>query len=371
MPKMIFEATADEAKIFASHETDAEGIKELMSDLVHKNTIYSEEGEIVSTSEANKELRAFSREFVGLKEGFSRRDMKRAFETGKIRRYFDIIEEILDDELDVGYRESEWFNALVDYRNIAAGDAEEFIPEDDDLILDIAVVGKSHHDFILQRANANAPYTLPYVRYGAAVGVDINRYFAGQDDFAKLISLIKRSIMVKNQGLIYSAVTNAVTQMPVTSSDFCGTGTLTKSGFDTIVDNVNAIYGESVILGTKAALRALNDIADVDWRSVKQKEDVAANGILGSYETSPIIEIPQRFKDKTFTTKLMADDKIFVLPTADFKLVDFVTRGETEIDQIDTKGEASGRTDDLGKYEVQYEQGIAVKANKQFGYWDL
>ena len=38
MPKMIFEATADEAKIFANHNTDAEGIKELMSDILNKNT---------------------------------------------------------------------------------------------------------------------------------------------------------------------------------------------------------------------------------------------------------------------------------------------------------------------------------------------
>ena len=371
MPKMIFEATADEAKIFANHNTDATGIKELYSDLVNNNAIYAEDGSVVSKAEASKKLHKFSLDFVGLKEGFSHRDMKRALESGKVRRYFDIIEEVVDDGLDVGYRESEWFNALVDYRNIAAGDAEEFWNEEDDIILDIAVVGKSHHDFILQRLAPNAPYTLPYVRYGAAIGKDLNRFFLGQEDPAKFILALRRAVMIKNQGLIYSAVSDAVNKMPVTTSDFVGTGTLTKTGFDTIVDNVNAIYGASVILGTKAALRSINDIADVDWRSVSQKEDVATDGILGSYEGSPLIEIPQRFKDKTFTTKLMDDTKIFVLPSADYKLIDFVTRGETEIDEISDKGEAYGRTDDIGKYEIQYEQGIAVKANKQFGCWEL
>ena len=47
------------------------------------------------------------------------------------------------------------------------------------------------------------------VRYGAAVGLDINRYLVGQEDFAKLIAMLVKSIMVKNQGIIYGAIANA------------------------------------------------------------------------------------------------------------------------------------------------------------------
>ena len=371
MPKYMFEATDEESRVFAAHETSVDGIKHLMSDLANKQTIYGEDGKVISTAQANEALRNFCLDFVGLKKGFSRRDFKRAFESGRIRRLFDIIEEIEDEALDVGYRESEWFNALVDYRNIANGDSERFWTDDDDIILDIAVVGKSHHDFALQRIPAKQPYTMPYIRYGAAVGADLNRYFAGQEDFGKLISVLTKSVMVKNQGLIYAAISDAVTKMPVTDSNFVGSGTLAKSGFDTISDNVMAIYGNGVIIGTKSALRNINDIADVDWISVSQKEQVAASGILGSYEGMLLVEVPQRFKDRTFTTKLMSDKDIFILPTDDYKLVNFVTRGETEIDEIEDKGEANGRMDDLGKYELQYEQAIGVKANKQFGYWKL
>lgn len=362
-----------ELSIFAKHETNEDAIKNLMFDLSRGNEIVDDEGKVVSKVEANDKLRAFALDFIGLEKGFSKRDLKRAFQSGQVRRFFDLIEEIVDDQLDVGYRESEWFNRLVDYRNIAAGDAIEFKVEDENVILSIATVGKSHHDYILQRPALGSSYTLPMGRYGAAVGLDINRYLVGQEDFAKLINMLVRSIMLKNQGIIAGAIANAVSSLRVTSG-FVNTGALaagTKADFDEIIDNVRALYGDAIILGTKAALRKITGLANVQWASEGQKEEIAGMGRLGSYEGTTMVEIEQRFADKTLTTKLMDDTKIYILPSDDYKLVEFVTRGETEIDEITEKGEEHGRIDDIGKYEVQYEQAVAVKANRQFGVWTL
>lgn len=373
MSTLLFNANASELAIFEKHQADPESIKNLMFDLSHKNDILDEEGKVVPKVEAEKTLLNFARDFVGFPEmpaKISPRDMKRSFKEGRMQRFFDLIEEVVDDTLDLGYRESEWFNDLVDYRNVAAGDAIEFWNEDDNLILDIAVVGKSHHDYILQRPRANAPYTLQYVRYGAAVGIDLNRYFAGQESFDKLISALVKSIMIKNQGIIFGALGDAVTKLPVTNG-FVGNGALVKDQFDTIIENVAALYGDAIVIGTKSALRSITGIALVNWADAKSKEDVMSMGRLGSYEGTLLVEVPQRFKDKALNQKVMDDKKLYILPSADFKLINFVTRGETEIDEIVDKGEAAGRTDDIGKYEIQYEQGVGVKANKQFGVWTL
>lgn len=373
MPILIFNANASELAVFEKHQASPESIKNLMFDLSHKNDILDEDGKVIPKAEAEKTLLGFARDFVGFPEmpaKISPRDMKRSFKEGRMQRFFELIEEVVDDTLDVGYRESEWFNELVDYRNVATGDAIEFWNEDDNLILDIAVVGKSHHDYILQRPRANAPYTLQYVRYGAAVGIDLNRYFAGQESFDKLISALVKSIMVKNQGIIFGALGDAVSKLPVTNG-FIGSGALNKSQFDTIIENVEALYGSSVVIGTKTALRSITGIALVNWADAKSKEDVMSMGRLGSYEGTLLVEVPQRFKDKTLTTKVMDDKKLYILPSSDYKLINFVTRGETEIDEILNKGEDAGRIDDIGKYEIQYEQGIGVKANKQFGVWTL
>ena len=362
-----------ELSIFAKHNTNEDAIKNLMFDLSRGNEIIDDEGKVVSKAEANDKLRAFALEFCGLEKGFTQREFKRAYREGKIRRFFDLIEEIVDTELNVGYRESEWFNKLVDYRNIADGDAIEFKVEDENIILSIAVVGKSHHDYILQRPTLGSSYTLPMVRYGAAVGLDINRYLVGQEDFAKLIAMLVKSIMVKNQGIIYGAIANAVANIRVTAG-FVNTGALsaaTKDDFDEIVDNVRSLYGSAVILGTKNALRKITALANVQWASDAQKDSVAAIGRLASYEGTDLVEVEQRFADKTLTTKLMDDTKLYILPSDDYKLIEFVTRGETELDEITEKGEEHGRIDDIGKYEVQYEQGIAVKANRQFGVWTI
>ena len=370
----IFKARPEEIAIFDRNNTTVDAIQNLMFDLVNGRTIYNDNGDVVAKSEAEKSLLNFSRDFCGFDAypaKISHRDMKRAFNEGKIQRWFEIVETVVDESLDTGYRESEWFNQLVDYRNCALGDAEKFFVEDDNVLLNVATVGKSHHDYILQRLAAGTEYTVPMFRYGAAVGIDLNRYFAGQESIDRLVAALTKSIMVKNQGLIAGALADAVTKIPV-SDGFVGTGALVKADFDDIIDNMAALYGTAVVLGTKSALRKVTALnADGSTWSEGMKADIAAMGRLGSYEGTTLVEIPQRFADKSLKTKLMDDKKLYILPSADFKIIDFVTRGETEIDQIMDKGEAAGRIDDIGKYEVQYENGVAVKANKQFGVWTL
>ena len=371
---VTFTARPNEIAIFEQNGTSVDAIQNLMFDLVNGNQIYNDNGDVITKAEAERKLLDFSRAFVGFEAypaKISHRDMKRAFTENRMQRWFELVEDVVDTSLDTGYRESEWFNQLVDYRNLALGDLEQFHAEDDNVILNIATVGNSHHDYILQRPAVGSDYTLPMVRYGAAVGIDLNRYFAGQESIDKLVAMLTKSVMLKNQGIIAGALSDAVAKIPV-SDGFVGTGALVKADFDEIIDNVAALYGAAVVLGTKSALRKVTALnADGSTWSEGMKADIAAMGRLGSYEGTTLVEIPQRFADKSLKTKLMDDKKLYILPSADYKIIDFVTRGETEIDQIMDKGEANGRIDDIGKYELQYENGVAVKANKQFGVWTL
>lgn len=371
---VTFTARPNEIAIFEQNGTSVDAIQNLMFDLVNGNQIYNDNGDVITKAEAERKLLDFSRAFVGFEAypaKISHRDMKRAFTENRMQRWFELVEDVVDTSLDTGYRESEWFNQLVDYRNLALGDLEQFHAEDDNVILDIATVGTSHHDYILQRPAAGSDYTLPMVRYGAAVGIDLNRYFAGQESIDKLVAMLTKAVMMKNQGVIAGALSDAVAKIPV-SDGFVGTGALVKADFDDIIDNVAALYGAVVVLGTKSALRKVTALnADGSTWSEGMKADIAAMGRLGSYEGTTLVEIPQRFADKSLKTKLMDDKKLYILPSTDYKIIDFVTRGETEIDQIMDKGEAAGRIDDIGKYELQYENGVAVKANKQFGVWTL
>lgn len=367
--------TSNVKNVFAKYETSYDEVKNLMSDLAMHREMYDDEGNKISKQEAEKTLLDISRDIFGLSDDYTPREFNRAMRDHS-REWFDIIEETVDEYIEYGMRESELFNQLVNYRTRKLGQDNLFWVPGDDIILSVAKVGTSHHDYILQRYNEGESYTVPVARYGAAIGADINRYMAGQEDWDRLVNAIGKSFIMKQQVEIYNLAMNAANKLPV-QTGFVETGALsdsTKEKFDEIIANVSAANDGAgvVIFGTSLALKQINKLAKVDWASDSQKEDIAAMGRLGSYEGTALFEVPQRFADKSLTTKLFDDKKLLFLPVGvDNKLIDFFTYGETEIDEVTEKGEEHGRYDDLMKYEVQMSWGAAVRIHRQFGMWTL
>lgn len=362
--------------VFNEMDTNYEQVKNLMFDLAMGNEIYDEEtGRVVPKAEAEAKLRSICQKVFGVNENSSKRDLKRAYrEHG--REFFDIIEEVVDVVIANGFRDNEFFNALVDYRNIALGDAYEFYSEKD-VILSIAKVGVSHHDYILQRLGKGETTTIPYQRYGAAVGADINLYMIGREDWTTLTNAIARAFTVQIQQEIYAQLLTAANAIPAAiRSGFVGTGALsatTKDTFDAIIANVEtANESPVVILGTKTALKKLNALSDVNWRAESLKEDVSHSGRMGDYEGTVLMEIPQRFTSADNLTPLIDNTKLWILPADQTdKFIKMVDVGETEIDEITEKGEEHGRWDDIMKYEVQRSYGIATLLGRYMGQWTL
>lgn len=363
--------------VFSELETNYDEVKNLMFDLASGNEIYDEEtGRVVSNSEAEAKLRGICQKIFGVTQDSSPRELKRAYRDHS-REFFDIIEEVVDVVISNGLKDSgEWFNDFVDYRNIALGDAYEFYSEDE-VILAISKVGVSHHDYHLQRLGKGQVTTIPYARYGAAVGADINMYMIGREDWAKLCNAIAKAFVVQIQQEIYAQLLTAANAIPAAvRSGFVGTGALsstTKDAFDTIIQNVETANESGVvILGTKTALKKLNALSDVNWRSQDLKEDVSHSGRMGDYEGTVLMEIPQRFTSKTDLTPLIDNTKLWILPASQTdKFIKLVDVGETEIDEITEKGEEHGRIDDIMKYEVQRSYGIATMLGRYFGQWTI
>ena len=115
----------------------------------------------------------------------------------------------------------------------------------------------------------------------------------------------------------------------------------------------------------------MNALTDVNWRSLSQKESVAASGRLGTYEGTEMIEIPNRYLDRSLTTKAFSDKTLLILPVIEDKFVKVVDQGETEIYQITEKGEENGRWDDVMKYEMTRGFGVGVQLGRYFGIWTL
>lgn len=362
--------------VFNEMETNYEEIKNLMYDLAMGNEIYDAESErVIPKNEAEEKLRTVCQKVFGVTADSSKRDLKRAYrEHG--REFFDIIEEVIDVVISNGFKENEFFQNFVDYRNLALGDGYEFYSEEE-VILSIAKVGVSHHDYILQRLGKGETFTIPYARYGAAVGADINMYMIGREDWSALTNAIARAFSVKIQQEVYAQLLSAANSIPASiRSGFVGTGVLgsaTKDAFDAIIANVETANESTVvILGTKTALKKLNALSDINWRAASLKEDVSHSGRMGDYEGTLMMEIPQRFTSKTNLTPLIDNTKLWILPASQTdRFIKVVDVGETEIDEITEKGEEHGRWDDIMKYEVQRSYGISTILGRYFGQWTL
>lgn len=358
--------------IFAAHQTTYEQMSQLMKDVALGKEVFDDvTGRVISKAEANAKILDFSREVLGVTATSTKKEIRRAIEDNG-KEWFRIVEDSIDDSVTVGLGDSPWFKDLVENKNLEYGDRQDFIAEVDS-ILAVAKMGESHHDHILQRLSEGQPISIPTYRYGVKVGADINKFIAGQIDWTKLVDTITKAFIKKIQELVSAELINVGSKLPAV---FKGTGALTagtKAEFDEVISNVQGANDgvNVVIMGTKIALKKITAIADVDWAAKEQRDSVAQTGTIGIYEGTILMELPQRFEDKTFTTKIMDDTKLYIMPVAENKMIKFLDEGDTEITEVDAKGEANGRTDDLRSYEVQRRFGAGTVLGRMFGVWQL
>lgn len=121
-------------------------IRNLMFDLSDRREIFDDEqNRVISTAEANDRLRTYCFETLHLNEKSTDRDIKRALDTPEGKKFFQVIEEILDKQIATGWHDNEFFNDFVEQRNLKDGDMNEFWTEED-IILNVAKVSGDHHD---------------------------------------------------------------------------------------------------------------------------------------------------------------------------------------------------------------------------------
>lgn len=267
--------------VFNDMNTSYDEIKNLMFDL-YKGEL--DEG--ISKKDAEDKLREMSLKIFGLTKDAKKRERIRAYEEFG-RQFFNVIEEVTDWTVSTGLKENEWFNELVNYRNLNDGDENLFKNEHEEVILSVARMGKRHHDTMLQRLPEGETYSVETDLYGAAVGADIDKYLIGQEDWTKLIDAITKAFVVMVQDLIFAEVLNAPKKLPV-QTGFVETGALNtqnRGKFNKVLQNVSVANdnAEVVIMGTMVGLQELENLVNVNWIAASQKEAVASMGRLGNY----------------------------------------------------------------------------------------
>lgn len=362
--------------VFAD-ENDFNSYRKLAFDLLHGNEIteYDDNNNLVKISkkQANDGIRKVFMKVLDLTED----DLKSAKKRHRaIKRHgmdlFEINEEDIDFRIVQGFQDSEWFNELVDSRNIAMGDANEFVPTVNDAYMVATRFSGDQHDVTMQQLRANTPFMVPTTAHVVKTGKDIDLILLGRIDYTTWVQKVADAFIKDIQQEVFDSIYSAYSKLP-TGDTFVKEGTMAdatnKDKFDELIENVETANDSEVyIVGTKTALKKLNNLADVDWRSDSQKEAVANTGRLGMYEGSTLIEVPQRFKIGSFT-KIVPNDKLLIIAAdPEDKFVKFVDEGETEILEVTEKGELA---DDFQTYEIQRRYGVSVVLSQYFGQWTI
>lgn len=358
--------------VFAANNTDYESVSNLMTDVALGREIYdSESDRMITKAEANAKILDFSRQVLGITDIRDTKGVRRAIRDNS-REWFDIVEDTISTVIDTNFKNSDFFNALVDRKTIAFGDRQDFVIEDDDALFSIAKAGVSHHDHILQRLRGRRVITIPTQLYVIKIGADINRYVLGDVDWAGWISNIARSYEAMIQEETYAQLGAAITALP---AQFKGTGTLdstNKSDFDAIVEAVSAANNgaEVVIMGTKNALSQISGMANVNWAAKDQRDSVMNTGNIGIYEGTRLITVPNRFKDKTMSQYVFDTDKLYLIPVIgdQGRFIKMIDEGGVEILERMERGDYLS---DLQTYEVQRRMGFGIVLGRYFGYWDI
>lgn len=356
-------------KVFSDMGTDYETMNNLMRDLVAGYDIYDEDGRKVSKAEANDVILEFSHNVLGITDIRDTQQVNRAVRDN-IRDWFDVIEDTIEWRIETGIKESDWFNDFVDARTLKYGDRQDFYTEEE-AYLSVAKAGTSHHDHALQRLPGGSPISVPVELYVVKIGADINKYILGQMDWAKLVDSIAVAFQREITEQVYAEITSASAKMPAQFTKNGVLGAATKDNFDTLLEDVQAANNgsEIVIFGTKSALAKVNALADYNWGATAQKDSVMNTGNIGIYNGVKLVEMPNRFKDKSLTTKAFDSDVLMILPIVDedAKFVKFVDMGTTEI----AKMERGDYISDIQTLEVQRRMGVASVIGRYFGKWTL
>lgn len=358
--------------VFAANDTDYEAVSNLMTDVALGREIYdAESGRMITKAEANAKILDFSRQVLGITDIKDTKAVRRAIRDNG-RQWYDIIEDTINIVIDTGFKESDFFNALVDRKTIAFGDRQDFVIEDEDALFSIAKAGTSHHDHILQRLRGRQTISIPTELYVVKIGADINRYVLGDVDWSTWVANIGRSYVAMIQEETYAQLGQAVASLP---AQFKGTGTLdatNKAAFDDIIQAVSAANNgaEVVIMGAKAALSKVSGLADVNWAAKDQRDNVMNTGNIGIYEGTRLVEIPNRFKDKTLQQYVFPTDELYLIPVIGDagKFIKMVDEGDTEIIE---KLERGDYLSDLQTYEVQRRLGFGLYLGRYFGQWEI
>ena len=257
--------------------------------------------------------------------GDTKLDVRR-IRDGKCGELFAIIEEVLKQTEFDDLKQDDFFNAVVDYRNLAEGDMNEFVIQDSNVFV-VDEIAKGTQGIRRQRIGGERTVSIPTTMKAVRFYEELNRVLAGKVDFNNLIAVLNKSFSKKVLQDIYDVWSN------ITADDIGGVeyyptaGTYDEDVLLELIEHVEAAADgkPATIIGTKKAVRQLKESIQSD----SAKEELHKLGVYGTFFGTPVVVLPQRHK--TGTKTFVFEDNVLHIIAGDDKFIKFVWEGNSLI----------------------------------------
>lgn len=245
---------------------------------------------------------------------------------GKCSGLFTLIEEILQRTIVEGFQGDEYFNSLVDFRNVALGDKNLFQVEDSNLFV-VSDAADGTQGIRRQRLGGVSETSIPTTFKVVRIYEELNRVLSGQVDFNMFIQKVSESFRKKLLDDVYALWSTA------TANDFGGTtyfpaaGAYDEDALMDLVAHVEAAAGgkQATIIGTKRAVRNLAPAI----QGTDSQSDIYNMGYYGKFYGTPVVVTPQRHKVNS--TEFIFPDNTLTVIAGDDKPIKCVYEGQSTI----------------------------------------
>ena len=242
---------------------------------------------------------------------------------GKCNGLFSLVEEILSRTVVEGLQGDEMFNSLVDFRNLALGDQNLFVVEDNNLFV-VAEAAEGTQGIRRQRLGGVSETPIPTSLKVVRIYEELNRVLAGRVDFNAMINKVAESFRQKLLNDIYTLWVGATANQMGGTAYFPAAGAYDEDALLDVIAHVEAAAGgkTATLIGTKKALRNLKE----SIQSLEAKDELHTMGYYGKFYGTPCVAVPQRHK--VGSTEFVMDDNIITVIAGDDKPIKCVWEGD-------------------------------------------
>lgn len=274
---------------------------------------------------------------------------------------FEILEEAVPFLVNEGLQGDEFFMNLVEERNLAAGDMNEFVSDDNTLF----IVSEMADGIAIprrQRIGEKSSVSVRTSLHGVRIFDELTRFLAGRIDWNAMIDNLTKAYRAEKLNGMYTTFAGITSATPGLDSTYVTGGTYDEDKVLELVDHVEASTGKTAtIFGTRPALRKCVSAVLSD----SAKDDYFNLGFYGKLAGTPLVRIKNRHAVGT-SKFIFPDNKLYVIASDD-KPIKHVTEGEAYILEKD----GATNSDMTMEYLFTEKYGNALMVNEKMGVFEL